>query len=74
MKVPKYIKDAIKKCSYHNNIAGKNENMVRDWLDKNKLSDETYEDIERNMTDAFIDCCSYINNNGDEFIKKLENL
>lgn len=74
MKVPKYIKKAIRKCSYHNTIAANNENIVRNWLDKNKLSDETYEQLENNMTDSFIDCCTYINDNAEEFIKQLEEL
>lgn len=72
MKVPKYIKEAIKKCAYHNNIANENEKIVRTWLDKNKLSEETCEDIQHNMTDSFIDSCIYTDNS-DEFIEELEN-
>lgn len=74
MKVPKRIKEAARKCSYHNAIAARNENIVRDWLDKNKLSDETYERIENNMTDTFISCCTYINDNAEQFISLLEKL
>lgn len=29
MKVPKYVKEAIKKCGYYHNIANKNEKIVR---------------------------------------------
>lgn len=74
MKVPKKIKEAILKCSKYNAKAAMYENIVRDWLDENNLSDETYIDIEKNMTDNFIDTCTYMNDNGEEFIKELEKL
>lgn len=73
MKVPKYVKEAIKKCGYYHNIANKNEKIVRNWLDKNKLSEETCEDIQRDMTDSFIDSCIY-NDRSEKFIERLENL
>lgn len=73
MKVPKHIKEAIKKCAHHNNIANKNEKIVREWLDKNKLSEETCENIQHDMTDSFIDSCIY-KDNSNYFIEKLESL
>ncbi len=47
---------------------------MRNWLDKNNLSDETALNTERNMTDSFIDSCCYGIDNGIEFIKQLEEL
>lgn len=73
MKVPKYIKEAIKKCGYYNNRANKNEKIVRKWLNKNKLSEETCEYIQCDMIDSFIDSCIY-QNKLESSIKQLESL
>lgn len=70
MKVPKYIKNAILKCSYYNSKAKKYELQIYNWLDKNKLSDDTG----MSVTDSFIDWCLYGEDNGDLFIDLLERI
>lgn len=71
MKVPKYIKKAIIATAKSNYVAYKNSEIVRDWLEKNKLD---IENSGRYMIDSFIDCCEYGNNNPEEFINELEEL
>lgn len=74
MKVPKYIKKAIIKTGEANAIAFKNSEIVRNWLEKNNLTEDTAKSPVMNMEDNFIDCCEYGNNNTSEFIEILENL
>ena len=73
MKVPENIKKAIRDCAKFNDEAKMNEKIVIEWLIKMKLTEETCQDINRNMDDAFIDFCQ-LTNNPNEFIKNLENL
>lgn len=73
MKVPNDIKKAIKKCAEAESKANFYERIIIKWLEDMKLTEDTCTDIEKDMTDAFIDYCkmSYA---PDEFIEVLENL
>lgn len=73
MKVPNDIKKAIKKCAEAESKANFYERIIIKWLEDMKLTEDTCTDIEKDMTDAFIDYCkmSYA---PDEFIEALENL
>lgn len=73
MKVPDNIKRAIKECAEAENKAKINERIIMRWLEDMKLTEDTCTDIEKDMTDTFIDYCkmSYA---PDEFIEVLENL
>ena len=73
MKVPDNIKKAIKECAESNNKAKFNERTIIRWLEENKLTEDTCTDINRDMTDAFIDYCQ-MTYAQDEFIEVLENL
>ena len=73
MKVPKYIKEAIERCSYFNQIANKYQIQIYKWLENKKLTEETAEEVIRNMEDAFIDNC-LMTYNPENFIKRLEEL
>ena len=74
MKVPKYIKNAILRCSYYNSKAKKYELQIYNWLDKNKLSDDTCDDYDMSVSDSFIDLCLYGEDNGNLFIDLLERI
>lgn len=67
MKVPGYIKEAIRKTAKANYVAFKNSETVRNWFERYNLEDSIINEI-------FIDCCEYGNNIPEEFIKQLENL
>lgn len=73
MKVPNDIKKAIKKCAEAESKANFYERIIIKWLEDMKLTEDTCTDIEKDMTDTFIDYCkmSYA---PDEFIEVLENL
>lgn len=73
MKVPNDIKKAIKECAEAESKANFYERIIIKWLEDMKLTEDTCTDIEKDMTDAFIDYCkmSYA---PDEFIEVLENL
>lgn len=73
MKIPKKIKDAIYKCAEYYTKANFQEKEIREWLEKNKLTEDTAEDINENMDDTFIDCC-ILSNNPQRFIERLEEL
>lgn len=73
MKVPDNIKKAIKECAEANNKAKINERTIIRWLEEHKLTEETCTDIDRDMTDTFIDYCQ-MTYAPDEFIEVLENL
>jgi len=73
MKVPKKIQEAIMKCANYNDKAKNYEQIIVKWLEKNKLTYETCEDITKDMDDSFIDSCQ-LAYNPEGFIKKLEDL
>lgn len=73
MEVPGNIKKAIKECAEANNKANFNEKIIVRWLEEHKLTEETCTDINRSMTDSFIDYCQ-MTYAPDKFIKVLENL
>lgn len=73
MKVPEKIKKAIRNCAEYNNRAMLEEREIIRWMELHKLTDDTYTDIERNMTDAFIDYCQ-LGYDPQAFIEMLENL
>ena len=73
MEVPKRIKEAIMQCAQYNYTANLYEKKIHEWLEKNKLTEETAEDIDKNMDDTFIDCC-IMGYNPEGFIKTLEEL
>ena len=76
MKVPKYIKDAIRKTAYHSRIAHNNDAIVRDWLEKNKIIDSSSNDLTFGefCIDGYIDSCNYGLSNGNDVIEELEAL
>ncbi len=73
MQVPKKIREAIIKCANYNNKAKCYEQIILDWLTNNKLTQETCEDITKDMEDSFIDFCQ-LTYNPEKFIKRLEEL
>lgn len=73
MKIPDNIKKAIKECAEAENTAKLNERIIMRWLEDMKLTEDTCTDIEKDMTDTFIDYCK-MTCNPDEFIEVLENL
>lgn len=73
MKVPDNIKQAIKECAEANNKAKFEERKIIRWLEVHKLTEDTCTDINRDMTDAFIDYCQMAYA-PEEFIEVLENL
>lgn len=73
MKIPDNIKKAIKEYAETENKATLNERIIMRWLEDMKLTEDTCTNIERDMTDAFIDYCK-MSFNPDEFIEILENL
>lgn len=73
MKVPDKIKEAIKECADAENRAKINERIIMRWLEEHKLTEDTCTDINKDMTDAFIDYCK-MSYNPEEFIEVLENL
>jgi hypothetical protein len=44
MKVPEYIKKSIRLAGKHNVIAAKNNDIIRKWIDDNKIDDMGLED------------------------------
>ncbi|ALA07281.1 hypothetical protein SECTIM467_157 [Brevibacillus phage SecTim467] len=64
MKVPKYIKDAIKKKAKHSSIARQNDDIIRDWLIKNNIHNGC-------VIDYLIDSCE-MTNSPDSFTDFLE--
>lgn len=73
MKVPGYIRKAITECAKLNEQANFREKEIIEWMQKNKITEETAADATRNMDDSFIDCCQ-ITNNAEIFIKLIEGL
>lgn len=76
MKVPKYIKEAIRKTAYHSSVAHNNDAIVRDWLEKNKIIDSDSNDLTFGefSIDGYIDSCNYGLTTGDDVIEELEAL
>lgn len=74
--VPKYVKDAIKKNAYHNKVAIHNDQIVRDWLEKNKIIDDDTNDLTNGQFDinGYIDSCNFGITNGEDVIKELEEI
>ncbi len=72
MKVPKKIKEEIRKCVDAYTKATFSENIVRNWLKEEGLVDE-YNNADKYMIDSFIDLIVYTNAPG-QFIEELENL
>ncbi|PPB12886.1 hypothetical protein [Brevibacillus laterosporus] len=64
MKVPKYIREAIIKNAKANEVAMQTDRIIRDWLGKKKIYNES-------VIDMYIDSCN-IGNDPDGFIKLLE--
>ncbi|RFB28719.1 hypothetical protein [Brevibacillus sp. VP] len=64
MKVPKYIREAIIKNAKANEVAMQTDRIVRDWLEKKKIYNDS-------VIDMYIDNCD-IGNDPDGFIKFLE--
>lgn len=73
MKIPKRIKEAILKYAKYSYKANICEKEIHEWLEKNKLTEETAEDVNKNMDDRFIDCC-IMGYNPQGFIEILEEL
>lgn len=73
IEVPENIKKAIRDCAEFENKANMNERIIIRWLEQMKLTEETCTDINRDMTNAFIDYCK-MSNSPEEFIEVIENL
>lgn len=73
MKVPEYIKKEIFSCADYYNRARDSEQIIRKWLEKNHLTEDTTNKLDRWMDDAFMDNCliTYAPSN---FIEKLEKI
>lgn len=66
MKIPKNIKNAIRKAGKYNALAVENNATVRAWLAKQEIDEESY-------TDYMIDALEVSEDNSLELIKFLEN-
>lgn len=71
MKMPKWLKVEIRKCANFNLKAKISEERIIKWLERNKLTEDSCEDLISDMTDSFIDNCQ-MTCNPDELIKTIE--
>lgn len=73
MRVPKRIKELIYTCAECNYAENLCEKEIHKWLKKNNLTEETAQDVCKNMDDCFIDSC-ILGYDAQGFIERLEEL
>lgn len=66
MKIPEYVKNAIRKSGKHNKIAVENNLIVRKWLEARIKNNAEWEDV-------LIDSLELGNDSSDFLIEFLEN-
>lgn len=75
MKVPKYIKEAIRKTQIYSLKANKYNNLTRDWLDKYNLVDTDKGNGKNGFDlDLYIDVLEEGQGSPEEVIEMLERL